>query len=164
MDVFLQFWDLLLFRAIYINWKRQRKSPSNPQKYIQKLEGIYESTPQALLQLVFCVKTGTFSGNPLVAASLIFSIINLSFRQVTDDAQLVRKDSRKPSFSEDYIFRVLFRVVDVSHRIVILAMVWLALGGFALVFILLVEFSALFILAQRVGKLVFLYSFFLVTL
>eukprot|EP01083_Nonionella_stella_P149589 475360_1 len=39
--VFLQLLDLLLFKAIYVNWKLNRNKPSNPQKYLQKLEGTH---------------------------------------------------------------------------------------------------------------------------
>ena len=51
----LQFFDLLLFKAIYVNYKLKRNEPSNPQKYLQKLEGIFESTPQAcmLINIVY---------------------------------------------------------------------------------------------------------------
>eukprot|EP01084_Bolivina_argentea_P299141 515625_1 len=83
----LQFFDVLLFKAIYVCWKLKRKEPSNPQQYLQKLEGVFESTPQAVLQLIFIWKVNQ-NINYLVIMSLVFSLISLSTRFSGDDEKL----------------------------------------------------------------------------
>eukprot|EP01084_Bolivina_argentea_P299142 515626_1 len=142
----LQFFDVLLFKAIYVCWKLKRKEPSNPQQYLQKLEGVFESTPQALLQLIYSIRLKSFSNSPIVTISFFFSLISLAMRSVSDDKILFKETSKvldfkkskceqcttcyRCSISCSYITRVIFRIIDVSHRILLLALFWIVIGGF----------------------------------
>ena len=81
----LQFLDVLIFKAIYVCWKLDRKEPSSPQQYLQKMEGVFESTPQALLQLIYSIRRRSFTGSPVVTISFFFSLISLSMRSIGDD-------------------------------------------------------------------------------
>eukprot|EP01084_Bolivina_argentea_P170634 295681_1 len=142
----LQLFDLLLFKAIYVCWKLKRKEPSNPQQYLQKLEGVFESTPQALLQLIYSIRLKSFSSSSLVTISFFFSLISLSMRSVSDDKLLFKEtakelnlDISKCKLSFSYIRRVIFRIIDVSHRILLLSLVWIVIGGFAFSMLLIIE-------------------------
>eukprot|EP01083_Nonionella_stella_P043393 117059_1 len=44
--VFLQFVDLLIVKAVYINYRLGLDEPCNPQRYIALLEAIFESSAQ----------------------------------------------------------------------------------------------------------------------
>ena len=48
---FSQFFDLDFLRAIYISHKLKRDQISDLQSWFQKLEAIFESSPQAVLQI-----------------------------------------------------------------------------------------------------------------
>ena len=137
---FLQFWDLLLFHALYINYKTKSDTPSNPQKWLQMLEAVFESFPQSLIQLLFIIKTQQF--NSIVVVSLIFSILSLSNKVISDDSVYFDEDSGKTltyknkqdeaNISTEYIRRVIWRVFDVLYRLSILVLIWVVMGGLAL--------------------------------
>ena len=57
----LQLFDLELFRALWINYTMNSHRPTNPQRWIQSLEGIFEAFPQALIQLFYITKTNTIN-------------------------------------------------------------------------------------------------------
>ena len=103
---FSQFFDLEIFRIIYINHQLHRTEPGNLHRFLSKIEAIFESSPQSVLQVVFLIKTinrgdsdgkitntGTAEVNgceydafsPLVFASLIFSIVSVAGRFIADD-------------------------------------------------------------------------------
>eukprot|EP01084_Bolivina_argentea_P240170 403556_1 len=60
---FIQILDCELFRALYINYLCDKKEPCHPQRWITTLEATFESSPQALIQLIYLVKTGTFNSS-----------------------------------------------------------------------------------------------------
>ena len=49
---FSQFFDLEIFRIIYINHKLKRTEPGNLHRFLSKIEAIFESSPQSVLQVI----------------------------------------------------------------------------------------------------------------
>lgn len=150
----LQFFDLLLFKAIYVCYKLKRTEPSNPQMFLQKLEGVFESTPQALLQLVYSLRRGSFTDSPIVTISFFFSLVTLSMRSVSDDQVLFQDNAKGINFKESecgslqcvswgHIRRVLFRVIDISHRIMLMSLFWIVCGGFPFAMLMAFESAIL---------------------
>ena len=48
---FSQFFDLEIFRIIYINHRLHRVEPGNLHRFLSKIEAIFESSPQSVLQV-----------------------------------------------------------------------------------------------------------------
>ena len=146
----LQFFDVLLFDTIYINYKHDSSEPSNPQKWLQFLEATFEAFPQSLIQLFFVFKTSNY--NDTVILSLIFSMFSLMNKIITDDKpaftqekgkypniKLSLKSFQKWTINKYYVIRVTFRIFDVLYRLLLLSLFWIFLGGFSLFVILFVE-------------------------
>eukprot|EP01084_Bolivina_argentea_P055346 101480_1 len=144
-----QFFDVELFETILINFKLKRTNPCDPQIFIQKMEGVLESTPQSILQLIFIWKIQK-EPNYLVIISLIFSLISLSSRFSADDTKLFnQRDTKLYCY---YAMRKLWRMLDVTSRIFILSTIWISVGGYFLSIYLFFEFVVLLIISWRLGK------------
>ena len=88
--IFTQLLDLDIFKTIYIAHYLERDCVCDLQRWLQKLEAIFESAPQALLQIVFLTLSdkGINLGDRnsiLVLSSLIFSVVSISQRFTNDD-------------------------------------------------------------------------------
>ena len=163
----LQLFDVLLLKAIYVCWKLKRTEPSNPQLYLQKMEGVFESTPQALLQLIFSMRRKSFASSSIVTISFFFSLVSLSMRSVGDDEVLFKDDAKGLGFhwrayrslqcvSWGYARRVFFRVIDVSHRIMLLSLFWIVCGGFPFAMLVVLESAILVSVAVRYRSIIVL--------
>ena len=142
IDAVLQFFDLLIFRSLTISWKNNCSEPTSPQKMLQKWEALFEACPQIILQIIYILKSsgsenvGGNSGNNnnnnnnnaeneyLVIFSLIFSIVTLCSRFISDDAMnyhghLVKKHKI------DLFMLKFFRICDITTRLVTLSMIWI---------------------------------------
>eukprot|EP01084_Bolivina_argentea_P017570 32806_1 len=159
-DVFLQFIDFMMIKAIYLNYKLDTKEPGNAQRYLQILEGTFESGPQILISILFITKTydPNTGIDPIILISTVSSIWTLTAR-VTSDDKLVLKDEWKHMLLSghkcpyiNYVnWRYLVRVVcwrffEISSRVFILVLLWIAVGGFALIIIMCLELIGVFIL------------------
>ena len=117
----IQFFDLQIFRAMYFNWKLNRDTPCNPQRWIQGLEAAYESSAQALIQIYYLIKTDSFSTFSLVLVSTVSSLWSISSKLVSDDKIMMKEWAKyafdKKRFSHEYIIRILFRLQDVTIKI-----------------------------------------------
>ena len=159
-DVFLQFIDFMMIKAIYLNYKLNTEEPGNAQRYLQILEGTFESGPQILISILFITKTydPNVGIDPIILISAISSIWTLTSR-VTSDDKLILHDEWKSSLLPDakfpyinhlnwrYFVRVIFwRFFEISSRVFILALFWVAVGGFALIIVMSFELFLVFIL------------------
>eukprot|EP01083_Nonionella_stella_P273194 926654_1 len=159
----LQLLDLELFETILINWRLGRDQPCDPQVFIQKLEGIFESAPQAVLQMMYIWKSNSTTDiDYLVVMSLTFSLVSLSSRFSTDDEKLFQtrsahfhsKCSNREEWEcgEYYFYRRIWRILDVTSRICVLCLVWVCIGGWFLSFYMLIEFIVLLLFSYRHNK------------
>ena len=145
----LQFFDLKIFHALYINFiSNHSKGPNSAQKDIQVLEASWESFPQITIQLVYFIKLNLIiSNNFLVFISLIFSIYNVSTKMISEDsiyfiqewqnARLKCKyDGYGCCINGGYITRFLIRLLDVTQRVLLILLIWIILGGkYALIYV-----------------------------
>ena len=159
-NVFLQFIDFMMIKAIYLNYKLNTDEPGNAQRYLQILEGTFESAPQILISILFITKTynpGT-GVDPIILISVISSIWTVTSR-VTSDDKLILKPEWKSIFLDGYKFpyihhlnklyfvRVIFwRLFEISSRVFILVLFWISVGGFALIIVMGVELVLVLIL------------------
>ena len=148
-----QFFDLELFRALYVNYKTDSNSPCNPQRWIQSLETILESSPQAVLQLFFLIKTGT-SNNVLVFLSFCWSMWSITNKAVSEDKMAFCEQFQDSSIEckeipkyfcirGGYVGRLTFRIIDVVYRVCMIVLIWIFLGGLDLFVIIFCEMVVL---------------------
>eukprot|EP01084_Bolivina_argentea_P031597 58482_1 len=152
-DLFLQLLDLMMVKAIYLNYKYNLNEPGNAQRFLQILEATFESAPQIVLSMTFILKTQ--SGDTLIYISLISSIWTLVSRVKNDDKTLM-KDTWKtldfkynacPPVNWRYLFRViLWRFLEITTRVFLICLMWIGLGGFAVIIIMLFELVCALIL------------------
>eukprot|EP01083_Nonionella_stella_P190303 704809_1 len=146
MDVIYQFFDVLIIRAIYTNYKLNTNEPSSAQRYLQILEGTFEAGPQILISLAYILKTD--GSDSFVLISIIASLWTLTSRIVSDDKSVMDDEwkclefsyKRCPIVNWRYILRVFWRFCEVTNKATLYALMWLSIGGFSLIFIIGFEF------------------------
>ena len=169
--IFLQFFDLELFRTMKVNYINDSNNPCNPQRWLQSLESFLESTPQALIQLYFVIKSNIHGSGRSVSntvyISSFWSIWMIANRAVSEDRLAFKEEyqdasinSWKPSrlaryccIKKGYLARFFYRITDVFYRLCMLLLVWLFMGGFLLTVILFCESVAILYLCHRADEL-----------
>eukprot|EP01084_Bolivina_argentea_P296579 510807_1 len=153
IDILLQFVDLMMLKAVYLNYKYKTNEPGNAQRYLQILEATFESAPQIVISMIFILKTQTT--DVLVLISTVSSLWTLTSRVKNDDKHLLEEDWRNSDFSLKkfpcvnflYLFRVIFwRFFEITTRVFLLCLIWIAMGGFALIIIMGFELSCALII------------------
>eukprot|EP01084_Bolivina_argentea_P309848 536000_1 len=156
----LQVMDLLLIRAIWINYRLNLTEPCNPQRYIELLEAVFESAPQILLGMGYILKQsgGKQSIDIIVIISVLFSLWSLTSKVTSDDKILFddvfhstefqaldvrfKKHLCFMQFNYKYLVRViLWRFFEIMSRVLLLMLLWINIGGMALFIILFIEFG-----------------------
>ena len=157
----LQVFDLKLYHAMYMNFVRNKQDPSNPQRFLQILEASLESFPQCVIQLYYLIVVGNRTNDSTVTTafitfSLIFSIINISFKIISEDKVYFEKDwqsiefsSADCSFNYKYLIRLFIRFADLIHRLLLILLSWIILGGTVVFVYLVCEFLALYSIASH---------------
>ena len=156
-DTLLQLLDLKLYHALYINFLINKDVPSNPQRYLQILEASLESFPQTIIQLYYLIKIGSdFTSDPLITISLIFSIINISSKMISEDKVFFDKSWHTIEFKLKpfhinfrYILRYALRFIDLCYRLVLTLLLWIIVGGCAVSIYIGFETISLILLAMH---------------
>eukprot|EP01084_Bolivina_argentea_P039603 73185_1 len=86
--------DVELLRALYVNYLCDSIEPCDPQRYITTLEATLESSPQTLIQLIYLVKTGSFTSSYVVVISFVSSLLCIVFKLISDDKSIVIKQAK----------------------------------------------------------------------
>eukprot|EP01084_Bolivina_argentea_P122265 216670_1 len=156
-NVLLQFFDLMMVKAIYLNYKLDTNEPGNAQRYLQILEATFESAPQITISVLFILKTiNTSNVDSIVLISTISSLWTLTSRVTSDDKTLLQKHWKSIEFdilqfpricNVRYLFRVIFwRFFEITSRVFLLCIFWIVVGGFALTIIMTFELLCAIIL------------------
>ena len=152
-DALLQLiFDFYLIKLIYVNIvKMHSYKPLGIVKIFRGIEGSHESAYQAILTMVFLIKTdfaGISSDSVIPLFSLIFSLWSLSSRFISLDEYnfpdmtfsigLTCHDIKESDgigdlwnlLNDGYIFHVVFRCLEVVLSILLLSLFWTQIGGF----------------------------------
>eukprot|EP01083_Nonionella_stella_P106237 306279_1 len=165
----VQWLDFELFRALYINYLCDKTEPCSPQRWITSLEAVFEATPQALIQTIFLVKSGSFENNQIVVVSLVFSLWSIVSKIVSDDRIMSISEAKYAAYkwrqstncrcvSWSFIARYIWRVFDVSSRIFISSLFWLVLGGTYLSIAVVCDCIVILIICAISGRFEFLFG------
>eukprot|EP01084_Bolivina_argentea_P155025 270193_1 len=143
MRILSQLLDLELFRALYIGFKLNKSEPCDPQRWITGMEATFESTPQALVQIIYLSKTNNWNHSPIVLISFIWSVFSIILKGVSSDKRIVQKGKSLESEPCWFLLRFIWRFCDISLRIFTFTLVWLSMGGTALTAIIITEMTLL---------------------
>ena len=125
-------------------------------KYLRQLEALYESTPQATLQLVFMMRTGSFS-NIIFIISIFQSIISMTNSMLNNDRSYMMSDKFKshkkglPKPSIKYIKHTFLRLIEITYRIALLSLFWTIIGGWPFTFLIIIE--TIFVIIFFIGNI-----------
>ena len=159
--------EYMLYRAVWVNYIRKCKRPCSPQKWLQNMEAF----PQLIIQMFFTIKSGEFEG--FVVFSIVWSMISMVNKAASEDRQLFAKygwenwqdaqwtHQQFPFVNVRYLIRLLFRIFDISHRALIIVLVWTELGGLCTVIAATVEFTLLFAIVTKTKELSILFLYFI---
>eukprot|EP01084_Bolivina_argentea_P177511 306948_1 len=90
---FLQLMDLEIYRCIKISHLLGKNKAGSLQRWLLKYEAIFESAPQAVLQLVYLINTKDFD-NGLLISSLLFSFFSVAAKFTYDDATFFNENGK----------------------------------------------------------------------
>ena len=160
-DAILQFFfDFYLIKAIYVNIYRMHSYKAlSFVKIIRSLEGSTESTFQAILALVFLIKTDWNEVNDTTALiSLVTSLYSLISRLQFQDSSFLKQSAKESNLefedifsckcawickiNPDFINFSLFRTIDTLTTMFGIALFWHILGGFWVVIVFGPQFTA----------------------
>eukprot|EP01083_Nonionella_stella_P123037 370511_1 len=142
----LQLFDLLIFQEIFESHRKiisqmENKTVGNRVestlsfKYVRSMEAIFESIPQAVLQLVYVMRTGTkIEDLEIFVISIIQSMISMTNSILNNDYTRMQEDKWK-KFKQrfpptiHFLRHALCRLCEVTYRIGLLALFWTVCGG-----------------------------------
>eukprot|EP01084_Bolivina_argentea_P283608 485773_1 len=141
-NLLLSFFDMYILKTVWVAASNGAEEPSGRQRLIQMMESVCESLPQILLQSVFIMRgynDENLRGNSsvlLVSISLGASVLSITNKYVWLDEEMFWKDWREaelkpkcPCINFRWILRVFWRFSTILTRLIILALVWVVLGG-----------------------------------
>ena len=120
---------------------------TNRFKFIRSIEALFESTPQAVLQLVYVIRTSNFS-NPIFLISIFQSILSMTNSMLNFDGTYMVSSTfklykkRLPP-SGYFLKHFLIRLSEISHRIFLLSLFWVVVGGLGFCILLIFEIGPL---------------------
>eukprot|EP01084_Bolivina_argentea_P025301 47041_1 len=135
----LQFFDISIFFEVYQSHLHQ--ATTDNLSYLSKLEKTFESSPQLILQVyVLMRELAQFQDiSPITVVSIIFSLISLSSKVIHDDSQMFLKEAnKKHKFA--FFSRSLFRVCEISARLLSITLFATYFGANFLIFLLFIDF------------------------
>ena len=111
-------------------------------KYLRCLEALFESTPQAVLQLVWVIRTGIIK--PIFILSVMQSLLSLTNSMINSDNSYMTDNKKWKNYKKrfpiphyNFLRHFLFRFAEISARIGLLALFWTVVGGFYVLIVLI---------------------------
>eukprot|EP01083_Nonionella_stella_P047777 127896_1 len=108
--IIIQLLDFELLRALYINYLCDKIEPCDPQRWLTTLEACLESSPQALIQLIYLSRTNTFDSSVLVVISLVSSLWSIVSKLASDDKVMVIERAKRINIK----FKPLKMLIDIG--------------------------------------------------
>ena len=120
-----QLFDIELFRALYINYLTNSSEPCDPQRFITALEASLESAPQAVIQMIYLVRTHTYYSSIIVLISFLSSLWSIISKLISDDKIIVVEKAKRPNFKFgcNVIIDILAFLITVIVATIVLALV-----------------------------------------
>ena len=115
-----------------------------------------EAFPQLIIQMYYTIHAGELEW--FVMVSIAFSMLSIVNKAVSEDKALFYDDfwdnaewsyKRFPCVNPLYLTRLLFRIFDISHRVLTIVITWYELGGLTLFIIVMIESVALFLIVFK---------------
>eukprot|EP01084_Bolivina_argentea_P016858 31495_1 len=154
----LQFFDLLIFEEIYESHDKIRQKVKLKDekaaiestisfKYVRNMEATFESIPQAILQLVFVMRTSEIKIIFIISIlqsiiSMSNSVLNHDNTQMQDDEFKEYKQRLPPTLK--FVKHAISRLAEIAYRIGLLALLWTVCQGFCFSVIIGIELCVVF--------------------
>ena len=142
--------EYMFYRAIWVNYIMKCKTPCDPQTWLQNMEGLLEAFPQAIMQIFYSIQTGTFEG--FVIFSIIFSLLSMTTKAICEDVHILHQNCIDDVLCP-FICDILFRVFDVTGRVLMIVVVWAQLGGLIAVIVFGIELLLLIVVSIATREL-----------
>ena len=152
--------EYMLYRSMYVNYRLKCVNPSSPQQWLQNMESMLEAFPQLILQMFYMIQIEQLQG--FVIFSIAFSMLSMVNKAVSEDKPLFKaskwrdagwKIKKFPCANPLYLLRVFFRVFDVSHRVLVIVIIWYEFGGEILFVTAGIEFLILLVIVVKTKEL-----------
>lgn len=152
--------EYMLYRAIYVNYRLKCVKPSSPQKWLQNMESMLEAFPQLVLQMFYTIQINGLQW--FVMISIAFSMLSMVSKAVSEDKALFKDENwdnaewtceELPCVNPLYFIRLFFGIFDISHRVLIIVIVWYEFGGRILFIIAVIAFLILFWIVWKTREL-----------
>eukprot|EP01083_Nonionella_stella_P304857 1061208_1 len=137
--------DLEIYRTIYIHHQVDRKdSTSFVFRLLSKLKIIFQTGPQAILQIVYLMQTTVANKrnvSKVTALSLILTLLSHFTRFISDDNRNFAHsvDGSSPFKHAHRLGSAAWKTADIFSRLIILSMLWVVISPWACAFIVLGE-------------------------
>eukprot|EP01083_Nonionella_stella_P270703 916819_1 len=177
----LQLFDLLIFQEIYESHHKivsqcTRKSIKSRKniiesrkydpidstlsfKYVRSMEAIFESVPQAVIQLVYMMRVSQVGTDQIIFyMSIVQSIVSMANSILKNDYTRVMQDDKWTNYKQGcpptfaFLKHALCRVSEVIYRIGLLALLWTVCEGMAFAVLIGVELA---FICWRVNEMVY---------
>ena len=112
-------------------------------KYLRSLEALFESTPQAVIQLVYVMRTSSFN-NQVFILSIVQSVLSMANSMLKQDNAYMKHSKwythkkRLPP-TKQFIKHATFRLMEITSRIGLFALFWTVVGGQFLMVLICIE-------------------------
>ena len=146
-----------LFRSAMVNLKLDCFDTSYPQEWIQSMATLWVSFPILIIQFYFAIEIHKFETS--IITSIIFSILTLIY-----ECHLSCKYWLKFSSCNDdrYWYYFLFRIYDMSHRVLVIVVSLCTLGVIVVLIGGYVDFFVACIVTDLTDELSVLLIFWLI--
>ena len=134
------------------------------------MESMLEAFPQLIVQMYFFLQTSDGLGGSnqtFVLFSIFFSMVSMTNKAVSEDKVVFYKDDdwnwqdakwslkckNGSLVSLRYLFRLFFRICDISGRITVIVVIWFKFGGLIVFGLGFMEFIFLMVIAWKSKEL-----------
>ena len=104
--------------------------------------------------------------NALINISWIFSLLSLAARIISDDTTIFTQKWKESHFNikkclkckwinKYYVYRFYFRFADIISRVCVLSILWVAINGYAVIILLLIDLHIVLYIAHREKRLIY---------
>ena len=104
---------------------------------------VMTSFPQLISYMFYTIKIEQFETFVVFAAS--FSLLSMVKQSVSQDKQLFEDKC----INWKCLIVVCFRILDISHRVLIIVIIWHKFGGTILFIVAAIEFTMLFVIVAK---------------
>eukprot|EP01084_Bolivina_argentea_P141689 248964_1 len=142
-DALLQFFEVFLLKTLWKEWELGRTQSGRVHKWLDLIESIFESGPQCIISMYILWADSNFS--LVIWISTVLSMISLASKTITQDNMYFssKMKAKEHGFKREvgcgdgrflccnwrWLFRVIWRIIDITGFILLCSGIWLSTNG-----------------------------------